>query len=94
MDEDNNPDRLLSEPPEFPNQQHERTGSMSLGAAPNPNGDDVSPINGDSAAASTIAGPPLAQVDPNARVVHDVINSEVSESKKGTMELRELTSRP
>ena len=79
MDEDNNTDRLLSEPPEFPNQQHERTGSMSLGAAPNPNGDDVSPINGDSAM-DNLAGPPPAQVDPNARVVRDVVNSEVSAS--------------
>lgn len=84
MDEDNNPDRLLSEPPEFPNQQHERTGSMSLGAAPNPNGDDVSPINGDSAM-DTLAGPPPAHVDPNARVVHDVVNSEVSASRKRSM---------
>ena len=94
MDEDNNPDRLLSEPPEFPNQQHQRTGSMSLGAAPNPNGDDVSPINGDSAAPSTAAGPPPAQVDPNARVVRDVINSEVSAIKNETIELLELTSWP
>lgn len=44
---------------------------MSLGA--NPNGDDVSPINGDSAA-------PVTQptfVDPNAQAVNDVVNSEV-----------------
>lgn len=73
MDSGNNPDRLVSEPPEFPNQQHERTGSMSLGAPPT--GDDVSPINGDSAN-STAAAPPVQ--DPNAKLVHDVVNSEVS----------------
>lgn len=54
---------------------------MSLGAAANPNGDEVSPINGDSAAPSTIAPPP-AQVDPNAKIVHDVINSEVRANKR------------
>ena len=90
MDDDNNPDRLLSEPPEFPSTQHERTGSMSLGAAPN--GDDVSPINGESTASTT--GPPPAQVDPNARVVHDVINSEVRSQRERIMEVWELTSRP
>jgi hypothetical protein len=72
MDEDKNPDRLLSEPPEFPSQQHERTESMSLGAAPN--GDDVSPINGEAVASAV---PPPTQADPNAKVVHDVVNSEV-----------------
>jgi hypothetical protein len=85
MDEDNNPDRLLSEPPEFPassqqQQQHERTGSMSLGAAPNANGDDVSPINGEHA---TTSAPPPTQIDPNAKAVHDVINSEVR-TNRGT----------
>jgi hypothetical protein len=75
MADGNNPDHLLAEPPEFP-PQHERTGSMSLGAAPNASGDDVSPINGDSTATATTAPPP-AQPDPNARVVHDVINSEI-----------------
>jgi hypothetical protein len=84
MDEDNNPDRLLSEPPEFPTssqqQQRERTGSMSLGAAPNENGDDVSPINGEPA---TTSAPPPAQIDPNAKAVHDVVNSEVS-TNRGT----------
>jgi hypothetical protein len=49
---------------------------MSLDAATNPNGAEVSPVNGDSAVPTAIAPPP-AQVDPNARVVHDVINSEV-----------------
>jgi hypothetical protein len=72
MANDNNPDRLLSEPPEFP-PQHERTGSMSLGAAPNANGDEVSPIKDD----STAAAPPPAQSDPNAKAFHDVINSEI-----------------
>jgi hypothetical protein len=80
MDEDSNPDRLLSEPQDVSSHpQHQRTGSMSLGAAPNSNGDDVSPINGDSAAPST-TGPPPA--DPYARVVNDVINSEVSAQQR------------
>ena len=73
MDEDNISDRRLSGQPEFLSTQHERTGSMSLGAPANSNGDEVSPINGDSAAASNAVPP----VDPNVRVVHDVINSEV-----------------
>jgi hypothetical protein len=85
MDEDGNPDRLLSEPSELSSTQHERTGSMSLGASGNPNGDDVSPINGDSATASTTAPPP-AQADPNARVVHDVINSEVRSQRDRIVE--------
>lgn len=74
-DNHNNPNRQLSEPPDFPNQHHERTGSMSLGAPPT--GDDVSPMgtNGDSA--TSTAAPPALQ-DPNAKVVHDVLNSEVS----------------
>jgi len=80
MGEDNNPDRLLSEPPEFPDQQRERTGSMSLGAAPNANGDDVSPINGDSTATVTLAAPPPVQADPNAKAVQAVINSEIGVS--------------
>ncbi|PMD54312.1 RhoGAP-domain-containing protein [Hyaloscypha bicolor E] len=46
---------------------------MSLGAAPNANGDEVSPIKDD----STAAAPPPAQPDPNAKAVHDVINSEI-----------------
>jgi hypothetical protein len=46
---------------------------MSLGAAPNANGDDVSPINGD--AASTAA--PAAHIDPNSKAVRDVVNSEI-----------------
>lgn len=77
MDEDNNPDRLLSEPPDFSNQERERTGSMSLGAAPNANGDDVSPINGESTNTVTLAAPPPAQADPNAKAVQAVINSEI-----------------
>lgn len=81
MDEEKNPDALLSEPPQFPSSpQHERAGSTSLGAAPNPNGDVVSPIIGDSATLPT--APPPVQIDPNARVVIDVINSEVSASTK------------
>ena len=74
MDEDNKLGRLHPEPPEFSNQSGERTGSMSLGAPPNANGEDASPMNGD--ATSTMVPPP-AQVDPNAKAVHDVMNSEV-----------------
>ncbi len=73
---DDNPDRLLSEPPDFSNQHREGNGSMSLGAAPNFNGGDVSPINGDSI--TTSAPPPVH--DPNAKAVHDVINSEIGVS--------------
>jgi hypothetical protein len=47
---------------------------MSLGAVPNANGDDVSPINGDP---TTTTAPPPAQPDPNAKAVHDVVNSEI-----------------
>ena len=68
-----NPDRLLSEPPEFSSHhQQERKGSMALGAPPSTS-DGVSPINGD---ASTTAGhaPPH---DPNAEKVSIVVNSEV-----------------
>ncbi|KAH8782342.1 hypothetical protein F5882DRAFT_428823 [Hyaloscypha sp. PMI_1271] len=46
---------------------------MSLGAAPNANGDEVSPIKDD----STATAPPPAQSDPNAKAFHDVINSEI-----------------
>jgi hypothetical protein len=86
MDDDNRPDRIgLSEPPEFPaDQHHERTGSMSLGAGPNANGDEVSPINGDSV--PTSAAPP-AQIDPTAKAVQDVITSEVS-AARGLSQLR------
>jgi hypothetical protein len=68
---------------------------MSLGAAPNPNGDDVSPINGDSVASTTAPAPAPApaQVDPNARLVHDVINSEVRTGFCEILVLWELTSR-
>jgi len=75
MDDDRTPDRMLSEPPEFPDQNHERTGSMSLGAGPNANGDEVSPVNGDSV--PTSAAPPV-QNDPTAKAVQDVVTSEVS----------------
>ncbi|KAL2065434.1 hypothetical protein VTL71DRAFT_3104 [Oculimacula yallundae] len=77
MADDNNPDRLHSEPPDFSSQQRDRTGSMSLGAPPNPNGDDVSPLNGDSVPASA---PPSATFNPNAKAVHDVVNSEIGVS--------------
>lgn len=77
MDEDNNPDRLLSEPPEHPLEQHQRTSSIPPGAPPT--GDDVSSLNGDAAPApaAPVALPPVEVVDPNAKVVRDVVNSEV-----------------
>lgn len=71
---DDNPDKLYSEPPEFPNQHIERTGSMSLGAEPNSNGDELSPVNGES---TTTAAPPSSQLDPMAKAVRDVTNSEI-----------------
>ncbi len=80
MDSDDHPDRLLSEPPEFSNSHQERLGSMSVGAAPNLNGDEVSPMNGDSTAPSLSNTSPLAQVDPNAKAVHEVVNSEIGVS--------------
>lgn len=74
MADDENPDRLLSELPDISNQQRERTGSMSLGAAPTANGDEVSPINGDSASMNAPAHP---QLTPLARSVDTVVNSEI-----------------
>ncbi|KAH7333480.1 hypothetical protein BKA65DRAFT_403833 [Rhexocercosporidium sp. MPI-PUGE-AT-0058] len=50
---------------------------MSLGAAPNANGDEVSPLNGDSI--NTSAPPPVL-TNPNAKAVHDVVNSEIGVS--------------
>lgn len=71
---DDNPDRTLSEPPDVSNQHRERTGSVSLNAAANANGDNVSyPPNGDDV--TTSAPPPVH--DPNAKAVHNVINSEI-----------------
>jgi hypothetical protein len=84
MDEDNsNPDRLLSEPSDFPTQPHDGTGNMSSGAP----GDDASVTNGD-AAPSAPAAPPPAQVDPNAKIVHDVVNSEVRATSRHTTSIR------
>jgi hypothetical protein len=91
MDEDNSSYRPISGQPEFSSKQHERTGSMSLGAAANPNGDEVSPINGDSAAASTVAPQP-APIDPNARAARDVINSEVRAASQDTTMFWKLTA--
>lgn len=72
MADDNNSDRLLSEPPEFPTkqQQRDRTGSMSLG-------DDHlrEPMNGEST-----TGLPPGQADVNAKEMHDVVNSELGVS--------------
>lgn len=76
MDEDHNPDRLLAEPPEPVSQQHERTSSMSL--EPTVSIDDASPANGEPDATAG-APPPAPQPDPNAKIVHEVVNSEVSE---------------
>jgi len=69
-----NPDRLLSEPPEFAdhNQQQERKGSMAHGAPPGTS-DGVAPTNGD---ASTNGGHGQTQ-DPNTEKVSLVVNSEV-----------------
>jgi hypothetical protein len=50
---------------------------MSLGAAPNANGDDVSPITGDSTTTAAAAAAQPAQPDPNVKAVHDVVNSEI-----------------
>jgi len=76
MDHDRNTEKLNSEPPpEFtPSPIHDRMGSMTLGSPPNANGDDVSPINGESLAQS---GPPPPASDPNAQSVDKVVNSEV-----------------
>lgn len=75
MDHDRKTDTMHSEPPpEFtPSPIRDRSGSMSLGNPPNANGDDVSPINGESQAHT---GPP-PPADANAQVVHEVVNSEV-----------------
>jgi len=73
MPDDTNPDRLLAQPSEFPIHQHNRTGSMSLGAAPNANGDEVSPINGDGAAEAPIP----KEVNFRAKSVETVYNSEI-----------------
>lgn len=72
MDEDHNSGRLLSEPPEFPD-QGERAGSMSLGGTPNANGDDVSPINGDTVTSAASSIP----VDHNTESVQSVVTSEI-----------------
>jgi hypothetical protein len=78
MDEDHNhPDRLRSETPTFATaQQHERTGSMSLGVKPPPTVDDApAAVNGD---AVKTEAPITNQPDPYAEQVNNVINSEVS----------------
>lgn len=71
MDDENHSDRLLSEPPEMAD---ERDGRMSLGATPNVDGDDVSPVNGDSVPTSAA---PATQNDPHAKAVNDVVSSEI-----------------
>ena len=91
MDDENISDRHLSEQAESFGTQQERIGSMSLGAAANHNGDEVSPINGDSAAVSKTE-PSAAHVDPNAKVVHDVINSEVRGTRPTLLPEKLLTA--
>lgn len=80
-----------AELPDNTQSQDRQTGNMSslpAGAPGNPTGDDIpSTSNGGAAAAAagsgdyavtTAAAPPgPAQVDPNAKAVHDVVNSEV-----------------
>lgn len=51
---------------------------MSLGAPPNANGDEVSPINNGDAMSPTGGNLPPPPADPNAQAVHEVVNSEVS----------------
>ncbi|KAF4624815.1 hypothetical protein G7Y89_g13352 [Cudoniella acicularis] len=77
MDENYKPDQLLSEPSELADHNHDGKGNMSLGAPTSANGDDVSPINGESE--KSAAGSPVVQ-DPNAKAVHDVITSEIGVS--------------
>ncbi|PBP28467.1 GTPase activation, GAP [Diplocarpon rosae] len=74
---DDNPDKILPESPDFPDRQRESAGSMTPGAAPNANEDGVSPINGDS---YTTSAPPPAAADPNAKAVHEVVNSDIGVS--------------
>jgi hypothetical protein len=75
MDEDNNPDRLLSEPPEQPSQPlREKMSNLSV-EPPTPS-DEAAPPNGDPDVSA--AAPPPPQPDPNAKIVREVVNSEVS----------------
>lgn len=76
MDHNRNDEKHMSEPPpEFSaSPVHDRMANMNLGSPPNANGDDVSPIHGDSASQT---GPPPPAADPNAKIVHEVVNSEV-----------------
>lgn len=79
MDENYKHDHSLSEPSELAdNNSHDRKGSMSLGAGPNANGDEVSPINGESVTGAN-GGSPVIQ-DPNSKAVNDVISSEVCQA--------------
>ncbi|KAH8802840.1 hypothetical protein F5884DRAFT_887545 [Xylogone sp. PMI_703] len=78
MDEDNNPDRLLTDPTELPSPLHDTRGSMSLSGAPANGADTSTTANGDGTASST--APPPVQVDPNAQLVQDVVSSEIGVS--------------
>lgn len=73
MDEDNNPDRLTTDSSVLPSPQNDNRGSISLGGAPS-NGTDTT-VNGDGAGVP--AASPVAQADPNAQIVQDVVNSDV-----------------
>ncbi|KAL3420186.1 Rho-GTPase-activating protein 7 [Phlyctema vagabunda] len=58
------------------NNPNDIVGSMSLDF--HPTGEDVSPIHSESAlASSALASQPQPDVDPNATIVHDVVNSEI-----------------
>ena len=77
MDEGNGPDRLLSEPPEQPSQPQEMTSSMSL-EPPIPSDENTPTIGGETEASAAAAALLPPQPDPNAQIVHEVVNSEVS----------------
>ncbi|RFU34467.1 hypothetical protein B7463_g1860, partial [Scytalidium lignicola] len=78
MEEDNNPDRLLTDPSELPSPQHDSRGSMSLGGAPTNGAETSTIINGEGITSSGAA--PAVQVDPNAQIVQDVVGSEIGVS--------------
>lgn len=76
MDDDNRLDGVSPEPLEPSSHQPERTTSML--SEPPATGDDISTINGDVEAPN--GPPPPPQVDPNAKIVHEVVNSEARQT--------------
>jgi hypothetical protein len=80
MDEDNNPDRLLSEPPEQPPQSL-REKMSNLSVEPSAPSDEATPPNGEPDVSVAAAAPPPPQPDPNAKIVRDVVTSEVSAAR-------------